>query len=128
MRINHIAIYVCDLEKNRCFYENYFGGVSNLKYHNPVTGLMTYFLTFQDGSRLELMSRPDCVDKNNRTEFSIGLTHIAFSVGSREAVDSLTARFETDGYTICGYPRTTGDGYYESVILDPDGNRIEITI
>lgn len=127
MKINHIAIYVCDLEKSRRFYEIYFGGVANTKYHNPVTGLMTYFLTFQDSVRLELMSRPECAD-TNRTEFSIGLTHIAFSLGSREAVDALTARLEADGYTVAGYPRTTGDGYYESVILDPDGNRIEITI
>lgn len=126
MKINHIAMYVSDLERSKAFYEVYFGGVPNSKYHNPKTGLQTYFLTLEDGARLELMSRPECTD-TVRHEFALGLTHLAFSTGSRETVDSLTARLAADGYTVAGQPRTTGDGYYESVILDPDGNRIEIT-
>ncbi len=126
MKINHIAVYVRDLECSRNFYEIYFGGSANRKYHNPRTGLQTYFLTFEDGARLELMSRPECT-ASDRNEFTLGLTHLAFSVGSRDAVDSLTAKLETDGFTVAGKPRTTGDGYYESVVLDPDGNRIEIT-
>lgn len=126
MKINHIAIYVCDLEKSRLFYETYFGGRANTRYHNPKTGLQTYFLSFEDGARLELMSRPGCSD-SDRNEFSLGLTHLAFSTGSREAVDALTARLAAAGCTVAGQPRMTGDGYYESVVLDPDGNRIEIT-
>ena len=126
MRINHVAIYVRDLERSRIFYETYFGGTSNRKYHNPRTGLQTYFLTFEDGARLELMSRSECMDAN-RNEFAFGLTHLAVSTGSREAVDMLTSRLSADGYTVASQPRITGDGYYESVILDPDENRIEIT-
>lgn len=126
MKLNHIAVYVRDLERSRTFYETYFGGRSNSKYHNPRTDLQTYFLTFDDGARLELMCRPECTD-TDKSEFALGLTHLAFSTGNREAVDTLTARLAADGYKVAGQPRTTGDGYYESIVLDPDGNRIEIT-
>ncbi len=126
MHISHIAIYVHDLERSRCFYEFYFGGMANSKYHNPQTGLQTYFLSFGDGARLELMHRPDCTESSSDA-LSYGMTHLAFSTGSREAVDALTARLADDGYPVVSPPRTTGDGYYESVVCDPDGNRIEIT-
>lgn len=126
MKIAHIALYVRDLECSRRFYETYFGGVSNTKYHNPKTGLQTYFLSFDGSVRLELMHRPECSD-GCREEYAFGFTHLAFSTGSRTSVDALTARLAADGYTVTGHPRTTGDGYYESVVLDPDGNRIEIT-
>ncbi len=126
MKINHIAIYVSDLERSCIFYENYFGGTANSKYHNPKTGLQTYFLSFEDGARLELMFRPACTSQNS-SALTLGLTHLAFSTGSRDMVDALTARLAGDGYTVAGPPRTTGDGYYESIVLDPDGNRIEIT-
>lgn len=127
MKIAHVAVYVRDLELSRRFYETYFGGiVLSSKYCNPRTGLQTYFLTFEDGARLELMSRPECTETDS-SEFSFGLTHLAFSAGSRNAVDSLTTRLAADGFTVAGLPRTTGDGYYESVVLDPDGIRIEIT-
>ncbi len=126
MKIHHIALWVSDLEQSRKFYAAYFGGVANEKYRNPVTGLETYFLTFGDGARLELMSRPECT-ADSRSAYGFGLTHLAFSVGSRCDVDALTARLCADGYTVAGQPRITGDGYYESVVLDPDGNRIEIT-
>lgn len=126
MKINHIAMYVSNLEKSRIFYETYFGAISNRKYYNSKTGLQTYFLTFNGETRLELMSRSGCIN-TGKTEFSLGLTHLAFSVGSREAVDTLTAKLIADGYMVADQPRITGDGYYESVVLDCDGNRIEIT-
>lgn len=124
--INHIAMYVSDLEKSKDFYVKYFGAVSNKKYCNPNTGLETYFLSFDGDVRLEIMKRPDCKE-GDRAGFSTGFTHIAFSVGDRESVDKLTERLGSDGYSVVGLPRVTGDGYYESVVLDNDGNRIEIT-
>ncbi len=127
MHIHHIGMYVRSLERSLHFYETYFGGIAGKLYHNPNTGLQTYFLTFTDGARLELMHHPMCTEEE-RGAFAYGLAHLAFSTGSREAVDALTARLATDGFTIAGEPRTTGDGYYESVVLDPDGNRVEITV
>lgn len=123
MRIDHAALYVLDLERAREFFEVYFGGVAGDRYHNPRTGLQTYFLSFDGGARLELMTRPD-LDAGASTA---GWDHVAFSVGSYDAVDLLTARLAQDGYTVASGPRTTGDGYYESVVLDAEGNRIEIT-
>lgn len=125
MRINHIALYTRDLEKLKKFYESYFNAQANDGYHNERTGLRTYFLSFQDSTRLELMSRPNMEEQNSST-IHLGYIHLAFSVGSREEVDNLTERLGRDGYTILSNPRTTGDGYYESCILDPDGNQIEI--
>lgn len=126
MRISHIALYVLDLERSREFYCGYFGARSGERYHNPKTGLNTYFLSFDGGARLELMSRPECA-KTSRGGCEAGFAHIALSVGSRDAVELLTRRLEADGITIAGQPRVTGDGYYESTILDPEGNLIEIT-
>jgi lactoylglutathione lyase len=126
MKIEHLAIYVKNLDNMRSFYCQYFGGVSNQRYENPVTGLQSYFLSFSDGARVELMTRPGTMPAENY-EYTLGLAHLAFDVGSREEVDSLTSRLENDGYTVSRCPRVTGEGYYESVILDPEGNRIEIT-
>ncbi len=127
MRIEHFAIYTTDLERLRQFYMTYFNAGCNQGYYNDKTGLRTYFLTFDCGSRLEIMSRPEVLVQNNKTKYMTGYTHLAFSVGSRENVDRLTHDLENAGYVITDRPRTTGDGYYESVILDPDGNFIEIT-
>ncbi len=129
MRIDHIAIYTEDLERLKQFYLTYFHAVSNRGYHNERTGLRTYFLTFEDGTRLELMTRPGMmiVDAPQASAYLTGYTHLAFSVGSRELVNSLTDRLERDGYPVVSRPRVTGDGYYESGILDPDGNYIELT-
>ena len=129
MKIDHIAIYTGDLERMRQFYTIYFQAESNQGYHNERTGLRTYFLTFEDGARLELMTRPELLRKDHTgsTAYHIGYTHLAFHVGSRELVNSLTERLEQDGYAVVSRPRVTGDGYYESGILDPDGNYIEIT-
>ena len=125
MKINHIAVYVKDLEQSRAFYEKYFGATANNQYHNPKTGLRTYFLTFECGGRLEIMSKPELPEVGINGEY-LGYTHLAFSAGSNEAVDRLTELLRGDGYIVFSEPRTTGDGYYESCVSDPDGNRIEI--
>ena len=125
MRINHLALYTNNLERMRSFYMKYFNATSNEGYHNKTTGLRTYFLSFEDTTRLELMTRPQ-LEEITPAPFQTGYIHIAFSAGSKDNVDSLTAQLEKDGYTVASKPRTTGDGYYESCVLDPDGNQIEI--
>ena len=127
MRIEHIAMYVCDLERTRDFFLEYFGGQSSSGYHNPKTGFRSYFIRFDDGSRLEIMNKPQ-MDEQEKTVNRTGYAHIAFSVGSREKVDSLTERLRNDGYEVLSGPRTTGDGYYESCIAGIEGNQIEITV
>lgn len=128
MKIEHIAIWVKDLEKMRVFYEKYFDGKSNEKYRNEKKAFESYFIAFDSGARLELMQMPQIPDsKNDIYEQFTGLIHFAISVGNTEQVDSLTEKIGNDGYEIIGQPRWTGDGYYESVILDPEKNRIEIT-
>jgi lactoylglutathione lyase len=129
MRIEHLAIWTHDLERLRRFYETYFGGTANTKYVNPRKQFESYFLAFPDGARLELMQmRSVPLSRNDIEQQFTGYIHIAFSAGSHEAVDALTEWLGRDGYRILDGPRTTGDGYYESSVLDPDGNRIEITI
>jgi len=128
MKIEHIAFWVKDLEKMRSFYETYFDAVSNEKYFNAIKQFESYFLSFKNGSRLEIMFRPDITESNNHNEVQkLGLIHLPFSTGSKEKVDQLTERLRADGFQITGEPRTTGDGYYESVILDVENNIIEIT-
>ena len=127
MKIEHAAIYVKDLEGAREFFMRYFSGSSNDGYYNRRTGVRSYFITFEDGARLELMNLPDIaepVDAVNR----FGYAHLAFSVGSREAVDELTDRLKQDGYEVISGPRVTGDGYYESSLRGFEGNVIEITV
>ena len=125
-RIDHTAICVRDLEAARGFWQTYFGATPDAGYHNPRTGLRTHFLTFQDGTRLEIMTRPELTDGAGHTAF--GWNHLALSLGSEQAVDELTHRLRADGYEILDGPRTTGDGYYETAFLDAEGNRIEITV
>lgn len=127
MRIEHIAMYVTDLEEAKIFFEKYFGAVSNELYHNKTTGFRSYFLSFEDGARLEIMHKPD-MDDLEKTMARTGFIHIAFSVGSKEKVDELTAQLKADGYQVISGPRTTGDGYYESCVIGVDGNQIEITV
>ncbi|WP_068501019.1 VOC family protein [Paenibacillus kribbensis] len=126
MKIEHIAIYVNDLELNKQFYIQFFNAKSNELYYNFKTGLKTYFLTFDDGARLEIMNRPNMTD-GYKGLMQTGLTHLAFSVGSKEKVDLLTKQLVEAGYSILNGPRTTGDGYYESCILGPENTQIEIT-
>ncbi|BFK81104.1 MULTISPECIES: VOC family protein [Clostridium] len=126
MRIEHIAMYVNDLEATKEFFVKFFNASSNDKYNNPKTGLQTYFLTFEDNARLEIMTRPDVVS-SKKSLMQTGYIHLAFSVGSKEKVDELTTELKEAGYEVLSGPRTTGDGYYESCILGPEGNQIEIT-
>ncbi len=133
MHIEHLALWVRNLEQMRTFYETYFGATANDKYVNASKDFSSYFLTFADdsnrtGSRLEIMQMPG-IPNNVNDPFAqfTGLIHFAISVGSEAAVDQLTERLRADGFTVVGEPRRTGDGYYESVVLDPEQNRIEIT-
>lgn len=129
MRIDHVALYVRELETAKAFFMRYFGAVSNEKYVNPKSGFQSYFLTFPDGGRLEVMTKPGLREKATDPETETrGFAHIAFSVGSKEKVEELTARLAADGYRTLSGPRTTGDGYYESCVEGPEGNRIEITV
>lgn len=154
MKIEHIAIWAKDIDKVCEFYRKYFGGVVHPIYHNPAKQFTSRFVTFDDGARLEIMHRPDIdvwpvtslqsdmltlghagVQAPRRDTHDrmfhvehMGFTHVSFSVGSKEEVNRLTEQMSADGIQVVGEPRTTGDGYYESVVLDPEGNRVEITI
>ncbi len=125
MHITHIAIWTKDLEAMKDFYIHYFGGVSNEKYINPTKKFESYFITFKGGAKLELM-RKESITNQLDVEERIGITHIAFALGSEKAVISLTEILRADGYAVVGEPRTSGDGYFESVVLDLEGNRIEL--
>ena len=127
MVIEHIAMYVNDLDSAKDFFVKYLGGRSNAGYHNKNTGFRSYFISFDGGARLELMNKPGLEDMKkslNRT----GYAHIAFSVGSKEKVDEITARLKADRFEVVSGPRTTGDGYYESCVVAFEGNQIELTV
>lgn len=127
MKIEHIAIWAEDIDALCEFYAKYFGATISAKYHNPKRDFSSRFLSFASGgARIEVMHMPGMADPASRGNGK-GLAHFALSVGSREAVDVLTERLRVDGYTITSGPRTTGDGYYESVVLDPEGNPVEIS-
>ena len=128
MKLDHVAIWVADLERMRAFYEKYFDARSNAKYRNERKSFTSYFLTFPGGGRLELMHRPD-VQRTPGAHPSrelIGYAHLGVQLGSRAAVDALTKRLQDDGFPRLDGPRLTGDGYYESMVGDPEGNRIVI--
>ena len=127
MRIEHIALYVNDLEEARKFFIKYLGAKSNDGYHNLKTNFRSYFLSFDDGARLEIMNKPEMPDQPKNLART-GYAHIAFSVGGKEKVDALTARLKDGGYDVISGPRITGDGYYESCIVVIEGNQIEITV
>ncbi|EOL43401.1 VOC family protein [Enterococcus caccae] len=127
MKIEHIGLWVTDLENMRIFYETYFNATSSELYHNPKTSFRSYFLTFADSTRLEIMRREDVIQRET-SKVLLGFAHLAFSLGSKENVDNLTNILIMEGYELLSPVRTTGDGYYESVIADPEGNRIELTV
>jgi len=127
MKIEHMAMYVEDLEKAKEFFVKYLGGRANELYHNKKTDFRSYFISFEDGARLEIMNKPQMEDAGKGISRT-GYIHLAFSVGSKEKVDELTEILKNDGYEVLSGPRTTGDGYYESCILGIEGNQIEITV
>ena len=129
MNIEHVALWTQDLERSRRFYERYFGGRAGARYDHAEHHYASYFVAFSDGSRLELMQMPGVAARrhDDPARQYLGWAHLAFGAATDAEVDALTLRLRTDGFTVIGEPRRTGDGYYESVVLDPDGNRIEIT-
>lgn len=127
MLVGHFALYTDNLEAMREFYTTYFDAESSEYYENPNSGFCSYFLRFSDGgAQLEIMRRPDVAGRSESQ--NLGYAHIAISAGSTAEVDALTERIRAAGYPIKSEPRWTGDGFYESVILDPDQNEIEVTV
>jgi lactoylglutathione lyase len=126
MRIEHVALWTADLERCRAFYETWFGAKAGPLYQSASRPFRSYFLSFEDGARLEVMMVSG-LDATASRDPRVGLAHLAMSVGSRDAVDSLTAKLAGAGCPVLSGPRATGDGYYESTIADPDGNVVEIT-
>ena len=127
MKIEHAALWTGDLERMKAFYIRYFHAVSSQKYTSSSKPFESYFLTFDEGARLELMQSPAVSERPGPEELR-GYAHLAVSLGSKQAVRELTETMRRDGVPVWSEPRTTGDGYYESVVLDPDGNRIELTV
>ena len=129
IRIEHVAVWTRDIERLRAFYETYLGGRAGTRYVNPGRKFTSYFITFSSGARLELMQIPTVIEsRDDPRGLWTGYAHLAFSVGSEQEVDALTARLRAEGHPVLDGPRRTGDGYYESTVLDPDGNRVEITV
>lgn len=127
MKIEHVALYVNNLENARDFFVKYLDAKSNEGYHNPNTNFSSYFLSFDEGARIEIMNKPDVPDLP-KDPVRTGYAHIAFSVESQEKVDELTAKLRADGYEVLSGPRVIGDGYYESCIVAVEQNQIEITV
>lgn len=127
MKIEHIAMYVNNLEAAKEFFVKYLGARSNEGYHNQKTDFRSYFLSFDGETRLEIMNRPGMQDEEKGLQRT-GFVHIAFRVGGKEKVDSLTEQLKKDGYDVVSGPRVTGDGYYESCIVGIEGNQIELTV
>ncbi len=130
MKIEHIAIWTCQLEILKDYYEKYFGGIPGNKYHNPKKQFQSYFLTFESGCKLELMTAPHIPGNLNDTinKEHLGIIHFAFEASSKIEVDIKAKELSNDGYKILSGPRTTGDGCYEFATLDPDKNRLEVTV
>ena len=126
MKVDHIALYVSELEQAKNFFISYFGAISNDGYYNKNTGFRSYFLSFREGCRIEIMHKENVI--RNTDELMLGYHHIAFNLGSTEAVDVLTNQLQEDGYERLSGPRITGDGYYESCIKVMDSIIVELTV
>ena len=127
-RIEHAALWVDDLEATCAFYARYFGARVGERYENPSKGFASRFLSFASGARLEVMRTATLAPARLAPGAQrMGLAHLALSLGSDAEVDRLTAQLRADGFTVLDGPRRTGDGYYESVVLDPEGTRLELT-
>jgi lactoylglutathione lyase len=124
MRIEHVGLWVRDIDKVAAFYSRYFGARVGALYQNARKGFESRFVSFGAGARLEIMKRTD-VGQSAATEL-LGFAHVALVVGDEAAVDALAARFVKDGVVPDSGPRRTGDGYYECVVRDPEGNRVEV--
>ena len=125
MKIDHVAMYVNDLDAVKNFFVKYFNAVAGSKYSNFRNDFSNYFLKFEDGSRLEIMTRNSAVDAD-KVRYRTGFHHISISVGDRNDVDDLLKKFDSDGVIVVSGARTTGDGYYAAVVVDPEGNEVEI--
>jgi lactoylglutathione lyase len=124
-RLEHVALWVRDVERVAAFYAQYFDARVGDRYENPRKGFQSRFLAFASGARLEVMARTD-IDARGTGE-ALGFAHVAIAIGDESAIDALAARFRADGVPVLDGPRRTGDGYYECVVLDPEGNRVEVT-
>lgn len=128
MKIEHLAIWVDDLESMKAFYLRYFDTTAGDKYINTKNQYTSFFIYFgENKTRLELMHKPNIVNVVGQRGFAKGIAHFSISVGGKEKVNELTELLRNEMYTIYSEPRTTGDGYYESVVLDPEGNYLEIS-
>lgn len=127
-KIEHVALWVKDLEKMKGFFKYYFDAEPGEKYANPQKKFSSYFLRFENNTRLEIMTKDDIMESSPPDEKHTGWAHLAIATGSRDKVIEITEKLRKEGHLILGEPRTTGDGYFESVIQDPEGNRIELTI
>ena len=129
MTLDHVAIWTDKIEELKAWYCKYFGGISNEKYTNEKKQFQSYFLIFQSGTRLEIMTKPDIQDNLNDTVINQhkGIIHLAFGVETMKEVDDMARELEADGFQILSGPRRTGDGFYEFETLDPENNRIEVT-
>lgn len=129
MKIDHIAIWTRDLEGLKDFYMKYFDMTCFEKYVNPNKNYSSYFLSFEGSeTRIEIMHRPDIAERNEKQSATHGITHFSIALDSKEEVDNLTERLRSDGFNIVDEPRTTGDGYYESIVEDCEGNWVEIAV
>ncbi len=124
VHLHHVALWVRDLERMREFYESVLGGSSGSLYENPRTGFRSYFISFGEGCQVELMSEEARDDSPSAA--NLGYAHIALSLGSPTAVKEAVERLRSCGVRVIGEPRTTGDGYYEAIIEDPECNKIEL--
>ena len=128
MTIEYPTILIKDIEKMEVFYLKFFEVNANEKYFNSIKKISSYFLSFSSEARSELMHRPDISKHLEGLEQNLGFAHFAVALGSKQMVDDLTHTLRVKGYSILGERRTTGNGYYESVVADPEGNQIELTI